>query len=335
MNNSLLCILCDKKAASNELTDGALKIICPKCGTYLCESHFLDECKEDEGFSRNRHKLSGFFFELNDAFGAKDQAELWRELSKYIVDSDFQGKIIKNNPSIPGDFEIDAKILKFLTYMKRKTAYPGQIVDGQDLFEHIDQLFYTPDEVSVGFLWEIIEDKGLVDGIKMQKTMNGTPHFNYSAPMLTERALRLLSGLETDSTQIFLALQFNGETHTIIDDTFKQQILEQTGFKLKTVADIEHNNLIDDQIIAEINRSIAIVADFSEGNHGAYYEAGYAHGQGKELIFLCKDTVMDSLERQNKPHFDVNHRSFVVWKSPADLLEKLARRINATLSVRN
>jgi len=153
--------------------------------------------------------------------------------------------------------------------------------------------------------------------------------------VLTSRALAILSGHETSSKRIFLALEFSGEANKIMDDQFKKLVKDETGYDLQTVADVEHNNLIDDQIIAEINRSIAIVADFSDGNRGAYYEAGYAHGQGKQLIFLCKKSVLDSAEKERKPHFDVDHRNFIVWTDASDLREKLIRRINATLGAKN
>ena len=65
--------------------------------------------------------------------------------------------------------------------------------------------------------------------------------------------------------------------------------IEDAGYEAVRIDEKEHTNKIDDEIIAEIRRSRFVVADFTQGKDGArggvYYEAGFAHGLGIEVIF--------------------------------------------------
>ncbi len=60
---------------------------------------------------------------------------------------------------------------------------------------------------------------------------------------------------------------------------------------------------------------------------GAYYEAGYAHALGKEVIHLY-----DEREKATNPlHFDVAQKSTVMYNGLDDLKAKLIKRIKATI----
>ena len=45
------------------------------------------------------------------------------------------------------------------------------------------------------------------------------------------------------------------------------------------------------------------------GNQGAYWEAGYAEGLRKPVIYTCKKSVFET----EGTHFDTNHRVHVLW----------------------
>jgi nucleoside 2-deoxyribosyltransferase len=85
----------------------------------------------------------------------------------------------------------------------------------------------------------------------------------------------------------------------------------------------EHEGKIDDQIIAEIRRSVFVVADFTGHRGGVYYEAGYAHGLGHRVIFTCKKEEIKNL------HFDVRQYNAILWTSPEEIVAPLQNRILA------
>ena len=76
-------------------------------------------------------------------------------------------------------------------------------------------------------------------------------------------------------------------------------------------------------MIAQMRRCKFIVADFTRQNQGVYFEAGFALGLGIEVIWCCRKNCMDFV------HFDTRQRAHVVWDSPSEFREKLARRIES------
>lgn len=88
---------------------------------------------------------------------------------------------------------------------------------------------------------------------------------------------------------------------------------------------LEHNEKIDDTIVAEIKRSGLMVADFTGHRGGVYFEAGLARGLGIPVIWTCHADDLEDL------HFDTRQFNHIEWKTPKDLREKLELRILATV----
>ncbi len=87
----------------------------------------------------------------------------------------------------------------------------------------------------------------------------------------------------------------------------------------------EYNTQITSEICKEIKESRFVVADLTQQRGGVYYEAGYALGMGKDVIFCC-----DEADSQNI-HFDVAQINTIYWKDTEDLYSKLKERIQATM----
>ncbi len=129
---------------------------------------------------------------------------------------------------------------------------------------------------------------------------------------------------EVKSNQAFVAMWFNND----LDDAWLNGIkpaLEQTGYAPLRIDLKQHNEKIDDQIIAEIRKSGLLVADFTGQRGGVYFEAGFAMGLGIPVIWTCRE------EDVAKLHFDTRQYNHIVWNDAADLREKLIARIEATL----
>jgi hypothetical protein len=97
------------------------------------------------------------------------------------------------------------------------------------------------------------------------------------------------------------------------------------GFSALRVDRKEHNNQITDEIMAGIRNAEFMVDDFTKRRHGVYYEAGFARGLGREVIYCCRTDSFDDR------HFDTSVINHIVWTDPADLRAKLANRIRATI----
>ena len=67
--------------------------------------------------------------------------------------------------------------------------------------------------------------------------------------------------------------------------------------------------LIDDRMRVEIRSADFIVADLTHDSPGAYWEAGFAEGLGKPVIYTCEQTKFQT----SRTHFDTNHHLTIVW----------------------
>ena len=119
------------------------------------------------------------------------------------------------------------------------------------------------------------------------------------------------------------------ELDTIYRDHFKAAV-GATGFDLKRLDEGQPAGLIDDRLRVEIRQSRFLIADLSHHNKGAYWEAGYAEGLGKPVIYTCEKEKFDSPQ---KTHFDTNHHLTVVWdkNEPEQAGDLLKATIRATL----
>ena len=75
----------------------------------------------------------------------------------------------------------------------------------------------------------------------------------------------------------------------------------------------------------QIKDSAFVIADLTHDNHGAYWEAGYAEGLGKPVIYICEKAKFD----KKKSHFDTSHCTTVLWS--IDDPEEFKRQLVATL----
>lgn len=135
-----------------------------------------------------------------------------------------------------------------------------------------------------------------------------------------------------NSAQGFVAMWFGEEMKPAYTDGIKPGI-ELAGYLPFRIDGKEHNNMIDDEIVAEIRRSRFVVADFTHGETGmrggVYYEAGLAHGLNLPVFWSCRKDVFD--DKDKGIHFDLRQYNFIVWETPAELRDRLSQRISAVL----
>ena len=128
----------------------------------------------------------------------------------------------------------------------------------------------------------------------------------------------------------FMAMQF-GEAK--LEKVFKEEFkpsAKQAGFDLFALNEINYTGLVDNRIRVEIQASDFLIADLSHDNNGAYWEAGYAEGLGKPVIYTCEKHKFES---DKTTHFDTNHHLTISWDETdiSKAGEQLKATIRATL----
>lgn len=114
----------------------------------------------------------------------------------------------------------------------------------------------------------------------------------------------------------------NTDLDSVVDE-FIRPAVGQTGFVLQRLDDDPRAGLIDDQLRVDIQTSRFLIADLTHGNRGAYWEAGYAEGLGKPVIYTCEE------EGFSETHFDANHHLTVIWH--IDRLDKARKELKAVI----
>ena len=177
-------------------------------------------------------------------------------------------------------------------------------------------------EPEVAILLEYLGEQGWI------KRRHPTYPYEYTLTVEGYARLEELETANAESSKGFVAMWFDDST----DKAWKEGIrrgIEDAGYEAVRIDQKEHNNKIDDEIIAEIRRSRFVVADFTQGEDGArggvYYEAGFAHGLGIEVIFTCREDALKHV------HFDTRQYNHIVWKKPEELRQRLAARISAVI----
>lgn len=120
---------------------------------------------------------------------------------------------------------------------------------------------------------------------------------------------------------VFVAMSFDDELKPVRISISK--VIKDEGLTPLLIDSKEHNNQIVPEIFSEIDKAKFVIADLTHHKTGVYYEAGYAKGMGKEVIFTCRKEDFENR------HFDVAQTNTIVWETPGELSERLAKRIEA------
>jgi hypothetical protein len=127
-----------------------------------------------------------------------------------------------------------------------------------------------------------------------------------------------------ESDRAFVAMWFAKEMTPAYTEAIVPAI-EAASYVPIRIDNKDHNNKIDDEIIAEIRQSRFLVADFTGGRGGVYFEAGFARGMGLDVIWTCRSDDLKNL------HFDTRQFNHIEWTTHEELKEKLRLRILATI----
>ena len=126
----------------------------------------------------------------------------------------------------------------------------------------------------------------------------------------------------------FLAMKFEDDTL----DPFVKNILKPTvkngiGYDLFDMRDVARTGVIDNIMRSQIRDAAFVIADLTHNNSGAYWEAGYAEGLGKPVLYICEKTKFE----MTNTHFDTNHSTTVLWSTNPKEYENFGQELVATL----
>jgi len=173
----------------------------------------------------------------------------------------------------------------------------------------------------------------VLDYLLEQELLKGSMNGSGATAGLSFEGWRRVEELRRQSPRqvrrAFMAMQFGDPD---LDHVFRvcfKQAAKAAGYSLTRLDEAAPAGLIDNRLKIEIHRARFLVADLTNANAGAYWEAGYADGLGKPVIYSCRKDFFEARE----PHFDTNHHHTVIWDPSAldDAMIRLRDCIRATL----
>ena len=93
------------------------------------------------------------------------------------------------------------------------------------------------------------------------------------------------------------------------------------GYKVVRVDKIQDAGNINQQILESIALSRLVLAELSGARPNCYYEAGFAHALGKEMIF--------AIRHKDRVHFDLAGYRFIQWRTEAEFRRQLTERLKS------
>lgn len=309
-----LCVFCGTQLIDSGPGEIAYQN-CKVCGEYFITIQARILFK-GSGFYKDRHKISSFLRERSILHTPTKVFLHWEEASK-VKNAICYEDIIKQFPR-----KINERLNKALLNVSRLTSYMGEFVP----LSQWDYPVFYPDSTDVNACFFIMNQLYLEDLIE-NKNGDKAPGFPTEI-RLTPKGWSRIAELETatvaESNEVFVAMWFD----EAVVDVYRKAIakaIEDTGFVPIRVDFEEYNEKICDRIIADIKKSRFVICDFTGHRGGVYFEAGYAMGLGKPVIWTCREDEI------GKIHFDTRQYNHVTWQDADELYEKLKRRIEATI----
>jgi len=291
---------------------------CPRCGQFGLEDAVRNALRADDLSERQRASLS-HVIRLAQSPDARPlvTASLFRQNLKLML--------------LPTPLEQADNLLRFLA--------EAQPVPGEPIAINVVEHRAIAGSVTDGgfiFVVRWMQQDGLIEATLQSYYVEGIGHLinGEAIVVLTfrgwERCENLRRGGGTGHTA-FIAMKFGCDELTRIVDEHFRPAVKETGFTLRRLDDVPKAGLIDDRLRVEIKAARFLLADLTHGNPGAYWEAGYAEGLGKPVIYTCRQSVFD--DPGLRPHFDTNHHLTISWdpERPEEAAEMLKATIRATL----
>lgn len=123
--------------------------------------------------------------------------------------------------------------------------------------------------------------------------------------------------------KVFVIMKFDDPLLESAYEGAMKPIIKEFGLRPFRIDETQDSGRITDQVLENIASSRLILADLSGERPNCYYEAGFAHAIGKELIF--------TIHKGDRIHFNLAGYRFIQWETEEDLRKALRVRLRVLL----
>ncbi|HHP5615840.1 nucleoside 2-deoxyribosyltransferase [Bacillus cereus] len=318
------CPICSSEIAQPRIVGGfsAMYYNCEKCGNFALDDFAKLSLKGRK--KSEKRKLSAVLRKR----GVRGLGKIMifhekpsEELSSFPYPIYLLDDLLSEYPE-----NISERLNESLINLGKLTDFPGKQVMISNKSKSL--LFAQSDEeIEIKYIIKQLEQDGLIEiqSIDDSLTLSFLPVYVSVTVKGWNRIAELENISGAESKEAFVAMWFSSQMNSAYKNAIATAVKE-AGYEPIRIDKVEHNNKIDDEIIAKIRQSKFVIADFTGHRGGVYFEAGYAMGLGKPVIWTCREDDLTNL------HFDTRQYSHIVWKEETELKELLLNRIRATIN---
>jgi predicted RNA-binding Zn-ribbon protein involved in translation (DUF1610 family) len=321
---STTCAVCGSKLSASKdiligVDDHGYYFSCPRCGDYQIDSFTDTKVRNRRLDPQEMAVLSHWIRTEHESIergGRKGPIVLTERLVNDII----------KNPH-PSPMEQADSLVRWIGDNSRA----GETIPVEKCV--IEAIVGSADSTEFSLVFDHLKDQNIIIGERRY----GDTGANRPKDMLVGLSFpgweryQILKRATSDSRTAFMAMQYNeAEIESLVTDVLKPAV-KQTGFDLRVLRDNREAGLIDNKLRVDIRTARFLIADLTHRNPGAYWEAGFAEGLGKPVIYTCEKKVFEDSDR--KPHFDTNHHQTILWdpEKRDDVAKELKATIRATL----
>jgi hypothetical protein len=296
--------------------DGA-QIECTNCGRYKASRNAIDD------FFNSAH--SG----ISDRVRALTAHLIFNHQSKTNIPSldSYWVEQLLAQPNYPTPAQQALNAIRKIGDAVNKTG---------DAWESLpDNFFVQIGSPNPRFAFSIVKElynRGLVTGIPKEAMRSLGNFLNVSLSLAGWESYEQEHKGKSSSSYGFMALKFGiPELDRLLMDVLKPSTKE-LGFELLDMRDSARTGVIDNIMREKIRDCAFVIADLTHDNLGAYWEAGYAEGLGKPVLYLCEHGKFEI----SKTHFDTSHCTTVTWggsKTKGDFAAELKATLRNSLGL--
>lgn len=303
-----------EKPISINNTNGAKELSNSEVGIFYTSMNFhYQDFNEDDYYKilslikETNNKNSLLVFCIDEEY---NHFKKWNNTYNIITD---QNKLIESFPN-------NLTELKIRSLMNLYYQYPNY---GSKIETVSNYDFYSKNDNELSFILSSLIDNKLIQ-TKIGHYIDDSMRIEIPI-IITENGWNEIEKnfSKTRRKQVFIAMWFNEsmeEAYIAIE-----KALLELGLSIIRIDKKQHNNEISGEILKEIKDSRFIIADVTGQRNGVYFEAGFAMGLNKPVIWTCKSTDLTNI------HFDTRQYNHVIWSDIDDLYKKIKDRIMFTV----
>jgi nucleoside 2-deoxyribosyltransferase len=299
-NSIAECFLCGNqpKGAKFDITTHSYAVTCPVCGPYRLHE-FAKTTLDLDSSNEKRYALAWIIQDLS--YVAKNP------ITDDAVD-DLVREGLAREPTPSGK----ARLL--LQTLKRRSRAFGR-----------GAKFNRAQE------WPSIKARGLeecdsiIDELQSRGLLRNPEHFGDDTLALGWDAWQMLEPLTGGAAKTaFVAMAFHPDLEACYELGIKAAI-ERAGLVPIRLDKETFSEKICERILMEIHSAEFVIADFTHQRGGVYFEAGYALGLRKQIVWVCREDDVENL------HFDTRQYPYILWSTTEDLASRLEERLRYLL----